>query len=100
MHLCHIANSQKSTGVINNLPPRVGETPQTSHSVPVGSSQGLRLANEPSKSSEHDDWTKMAEEKEAGKAAELALREVLGSIEAARYLSSAPLHTLPPSSHH
>ena len=87
---CTVADTHthQGTGVINDLPPRHGDTLPASQSTPSGPPQGLGIHKDTGKTAEQDSWSKIAEERESGKAAELALREVLGSIEAARYLPS------------
>lgn len=81
----------QATGVINDIPtqsalpftdPSAGQTLRSWQSQ---ASVGGRPGPIPG---EMDARAKTAEEREIGKAAELALREVLGSLEAARYASS------------
>ena len=86
------AMNWQATGVINNLPPRGAEE------AAEGSRYGLRyeptvaqmqangLPREATRANnEQNRWMEMQEERDSGKAADLALREVLGSLEAARY---------------
>lgn len=80
----HPTDCLQSTGVINNLPPRLGEGPPTSGAAAAVSGTGLGIQKDGSKITDQDAWAKSVEERECGKAAELALREVLGSIDAAR----------------
>ena len=70
----------QATGVINNLPPRpVGSTvPEMRREVSRHMQQKTDL----------EQRQKMSEEWENGKAAELALKEVLGSVREARYAVS------------
>lgn len=66
----------QSTGVINDLPPRQVD----------GSVSGLSSIAPGQQKVDEESIRRLAEEREIGKAAELALREVLGSVEAARYV--------------
>lgn len=90
----NMANWQ-ATGVINNLPPRMSDGTATNNSKytprfapTIAQVQAMGLRKDGGDKSEQDMWTRMAEERDAGKAADLALRDVLGSLEAARCVES------------
>ncbi|KAK1818752.1 hypothetical protein LTR12_006802 [Friedmanniomyces endolithicus] len=89
MHTSFNVANWQATGVINDLPPRA---PTRNHGTPpTGQAQrldamrrdatGSRIQR-PEYDSEH--ISKLEEDAEVGRAAELALREVLGSLEAAK----------------
>ncbi|KAK1059588.1 hypothetical protein LTR74_012524 [Friedmanniomyces endolithicus] len=89
MHTSFNVADWQATGVINDLPPRA---PTRNHGTPpTGQAQrldamrrdatGSRIQR-PDYDSEH--ISKLEEDVEVGRAAELALREVLGSLEAAK----------------
>ncbi|KAK3110555.1 hypothetical protein LTR53_015028 [Teratosphaeriaceae sp. CCFEE 6253] len=79
----------QATGVINNLPPRA---PSRSHAAtPTGQAQRIEAMRRDATGHkierpeyEGEDVSKLREDAEVGRAAELALREVLGSLEAAQ----------------
>ncbi|KAF2716824.1 hypothetical protein K431DRAFT_289054 [Polychaeton citri CBS 116435] len=86
------APNWQATGVINNLPPRSGQATPQVQPAQIGegpSDNSGRSIYRPSyqvadpRSSSDSIW-KLQEAAEQGNAAELALREVLGSLEAAR----------------
>lgn len=89
------APNWQATGVINNLPPRApsrsnANTPTSlHHGGQVQRIQDMRRDGAGNRTQrpgefERDDAWKVQESVETGRAAELALREVLGSLEAAR----------------
>ncbi|GAB7366767.1 hypothetical protein MBLNU230_g0721t1 [Neophaeotheca triangularis] len=89
------APNWQATGVINNLPPRApsrsnGNTPapqqQSSQAQRIQDMRRDGAGNRTQRPGEfeRDDTRKLQESVETGRAAELALREVLGSLDAAR----------------
>ncbi|KAK0964454.1 hypothetical protein LTR91_012093 [Friedmanniomyces endolithicus] len=89
MHTSFNVANWQATGVINDLPPRAPT--RNNGATPTGQAQrldamrrdaaGARIQR-PEYDSEH--ISKLEEDAEVGRAAELALREVLGSLEAAK----------------
>lgn len=81
------AANWQATGVINNLPPRVPS--RANNPTPTGQAQRIQemrrdATGQRQERPESESWYKMQEAAETGRAAELALRELLGSLEAAR----------------
>jgi hypothetical protein len=79
----------QATGVINNLPPRGAS--RNNNSTPSGQAQRMHDMRQDGSGQkiqrpEHDDGyvSKLQEDAEVGRAAELALREILSSLEAAK----------------
>lgn len=93
------AANWQATGVINNLPPRIsdGTTPSTKYTSRYAPSmaqlQGMPLRKDGGENIDQEVWARLNEERDAGKAADLALRDVLGSLEAARYAQHGHQHT-------
>lgn len=85
----------QATGVINNLPPRMADVggAGAGNGVGHGHGQGGQMRRE---EKEADVAVRLIEEREIGKAAEMALREILGSLEAARYVPFVPPSLLLP----
>ena len=79
----------QATGVINNLPPRAPS--RNNAAPPTGQAQRIDAMRRDATGAKYErpeydteDTTKLREDAEVGRAAELALREVMGSLEAAK----------------
>lgn len=85
-------NNWQATGVINNLPPRAPS--RSNADKPTGQAQriqnmrrdgtGNTIQRPEYDAREHESLQKLHEDAEVGRVAELALRELLGSLEAAK----------------
>lgn len=85
------APSWQSTGVINNIPPRAPSRTNTDVPAPSQAERIREMRRDNSSGQriqrpeiETDNTWKLQEQAETGRAAEMALREVLGSLKAAR----------------
>lgn len=89
MHTVFNSANWQATGVINNLPARAPSRPHTT--TPGGQAQRVQEMRRDTTGGRierpeyvAEDMWKLQESAEVGRAAEMALREVLGSLEAAR----------------
>ncbi|TKA60338.1 hypothetical protein B0A55_11762 [Friedmanniomyces simplex] len=90
MHTSFNVANWQATGVINDLPPRA-PTRNNNGATPTGQAQRVEAMRRDAAGSrierpeyERESMSKLQEDAEVGRAAELALREVLGSLEAAQ----------------
>lgn len=87
VHMSFNAANWQATGVINNLPPRAPSRTLSGDNAatPTGQAQRIQKMRRDVQRPPYEDESKwkLQEAAEVGRAAELALREVLGSLEAA-----------------